>query len=54
VSLIHKEGKEPGFIYLSVYGCTIFNSRVNVLNENTVMTEGLQITLFYNEFYISC
>jgi len=25
----------------------------NVLNENTVRTEGIQMTTIYNEFYIS-
>ena len=34
--------------------CTTFTSSENVLNENTVRTEGIQITIFYNEFYISC
>ena len=32
------------FIYTIKYDCTTFTSRLNVLNENTVRTEGIQIT----------
>ena len=35
------------FIYLLIYECTTFTSSVNVLNENTVRTEGIQITLYF-------
>jgi len=42
---IHKEGNKLYFIYLLIYDCTTFTSRVNVLNENTIRTEGIQITL---------
>ena len=37
--------KQTRFIYLLKYDCTTFTSRVNVLIENTVRTEGIQITL---------
>ena len=46
LSPIHKEGNEPCFIYVLIYDCTTFTSCVNVLNKNTVMTEGIQITLY--------
>jgi len=29
------------------YDCTTFTLSVNVLNENTVRTEGIQITLYF-------
>ena len=35
---------------LLIHDCTTFSSRENVLNENTVRTEGIQITLYF----ISC
>ena len=38
MSPIHKDGNELCFIYLLIYHCTTFNSRVNVLNGNTVRT----------------
>ena len=44
---IHKEGNDPCFIYLLIYDCTTFTSRVNVLNEHTVRTKGIQITLYF-------
>jgi len=31
------------FYSLLIYDCTTFTSRENVLNENTVRTEGIQI-----------
>jgi len=35
------------------YDCITFTSRVNVLNENTVRTEGIQNhSIFDNEFYL--
>ena len=43
---IHKEGNKS-FNYLVKYDCTTFFSCVNVLNENTVRTEGIQITLYF-------
>jgi len=46
---MHKEGNELCIIYLLIYDCTTFTSRENVLNEDTVRTEGIQITIFYNE-----
>jgi len=39
---------------LLIHDCTTFTLRENVLNENTVRTEGVQINIFYIEFYISC
>jgi len=45
LSPIHKEENEPCFIYLLKYDCTTVTSGVNALNENTVRTEGIQITL---------
>ena len=45
VSPIHQEGNEPCFIHTIQYYCTTFTSRVNVLNENTVRTECIQMTL---------
>ena len=33
-------------MYLLKNDCTTFTSRVNVLNENTVRTEGIQTTLY--------
>jgi len=42
MSPIHKDGNELCFIYLLIYHCTTFNSRVNVLNGNTVRTGSIQ------------
>jgi len=47
LSPIHKEGNELCFIYTIKYDYTTFTSRVNVLNENTFKTEGIQITLYF-------
>ena len=47
MSPIHKAGNELCFIYLLIYYCTTLISRVNVLNENTVRSEGIQITLYF-------
>jgi len=35
------------FIYTIKYDCTSFTSCVNVLNEDTITTEGIQITLYF-------
>ena len=32
---------------LLIHYCTTFTSRENALNENTVRTEGIQITLYF-------
>ena len=32
---------------LLIHDCTTFTSRENVLNKNTVRTEGIQITLYF-------
>ena len=45
MSSIHKERNQPCFIYTIKYDYTTFTSRVNVHNENTAGTEGIQITL---------
>ena len=47
LSPIHKEGNKPCFIYMIKYGWTTFTVSVNVLNENTVRTVGIQITLYF-------
>jgi len=47
LSPIHKEGNEHCFVYLLIHDCTTFTSRVNVLYENTVRTDGIQITLYF-------
>jgi len=47
LSPIHKEGNELCFIHTIKYEGTTFTSRVHVLNENTVKTEGIQITLYF-------
>ena len=40
-------------IHAKNYDCITFTSRVNVLNENTVRTEGIQNhSIFDNEFYL--
>ena len=44
---IHTEGNELCFIYLLIYYCTTLTSRVNVLNQNTVRSEGIQITSYF-------
>ena len=44
LSPIHKEGNKPCFIYKIKYDCTTITT---VLNENTVRTEGIQITLYF-------
>ena len=54
VSPIHEEENERCFNYLLIYDCPTFTLCVNVLNDNNVRTEGIQITLIYNVFYISC
>ena len=46
MSPIHKNGNEPCFIYTIAYDCTTFTSRVDVLDENTDITKGIQITLY--------
>jgi len=53
LSPIQKEGNKPCFIYTIKYDCTTFTSRVNVLNKNTVRTEGIQITLYFTMSSIS-
>ena len=50
---LHKEGNELCFICLLIYECTTFTSRVNVLNEKTVRTEGIQITLYFIMSFVS-
>jgi len=52
LSSIHKEGNELCINYLLIYDCTTFTSRVNVLNDNTVRTEGIQINLYFIMSYI--
>ena len=47
LSPIHKEGNKLCFNYLLIYDCTTFTSRENVLNENTVRTEGTQISVYF-------
>ena len=46
MSPIHKKGNELCFIDLLIYDCTTLTKRVNVLNETTVRSEGMQITLY--------
>jgi len=41
------------FYTLLIYNCTTFTSRENVLDDNTVRTEGIQITLYCIMSYIS-
>ena len=53
LSPIHTQGNELCFIYTIKYDCTTFTSRVTVLNENTVRTEGIQITLYFKMSSIS-
>ena len=53
MSPIHKEGNKPCFIYTIKYDCTTLTSHVNVVNENTVRTEGIQITLYLIMSFIS-
>jgi len=33
-------------LFMLIHDCTTFNSRENVLNENTVRAEGIQLTLY--------
>jgi len=47
LSPLHKEGNEPYFINLLIYDCTTLTKRVNVLNEITVRSEDMQITLYF-------
>jgi len=47
LSPMYKEGNKLCFIYTITYDCTTFTSCVNVLNENTFRTEGIQITLYF-------
>ena len=34
-------------LLILIHDCTTFTSRENVLNENTVRTESIQITLYF-------
>ena len=34
-------------MYVLLYDCITFTSHVNVLNENTVRTEGIQTVLYW-------
>ena len=47
LSPIHKEGSKLCFIYLLIYDCNTLTSPVNVLNKNSVRSEGIQITLYF-------
>jgi len=52
LSSIHKEGNRVSFI-CQKYNCTTFTSRVNVVNKNTVRTDGIQITLYLIMYSVS-
>ena len=51
LSPIHKEGNKPCFINTINYGCTIFTSCVNFINENTLSEP--KVTLYFIVSYIS-
>jgi len=45
--------KQQCYMYTITYGCTSFTSDVNVLNEITVRTECIQITINFIMSYMS-
>jgi len=47
LSPIHKEGNELCFMYTITYDIITFTSLVNVVNKNTVRTEGIKINLYF-------
>ena len=48
VSVSYKQRWKLTVVYsLLIHDCTTFTSREKVLNENTVRTEGIQITLYF-------
>ena len=47
LSPIHRKRNELCFIYLLIYFCTILTSSANILNEHTVRSEGIQLTLYF-------
>ena len=47
VIVSYKQRSKLTVVYsLLIHDCTTFNSRDNIINENTVITEGIQITLY--------